>query len=169
MKTLATLAVFAALVSVPAEAQKLDLNFNAVAKNATDKTEISLEGPMLEMVKQTVLKNLTTEQMALFGSVQQIGLHNYEFAKSGDYSDSDLASLRKQLTSSPGWSRVLNSKDKNENTEIYVLTEGDKANGVVLISAAAKELTVIHIVGSIQLAKLQELVNSTLQFKDLAQ
>jgi hypothetical protein len=50
-----------------------------------------------------------------------------------------------------------------------VLMQGDKPAGFLLISAEPKELTVIHVAGSIQLAQLKELVDSTIKFKELAQ
>jgi hypothetical protein len=199
MRTFAAFAFLAALVSVPARAQqpaqgrlgspncqdpgasrpsqaplcgqvpeKLSLNFDAIAKNATEKTELTLEGPMLDILKQTVLK-ASGQDPALFAAVDQISVHSYEFAKPGDYSNSDLDPLRKQLASSPGWSRVLNAKEHGEDTQIYVFIQGDKPSGFLLISAKPEEVNVIHVSGSIQLAQLKELIDSTIRFKDQAQ
>jgi hypothetical protein len=168
MKTLAACALLATLVSVPAGAQKLSLTFDAIAKKATEKTELNLDGPALEMIKQTVLKSAGVDP-SLYTSINEIGLHNYQFEKPGEYSDSDVEALRKQIAGAPGWSRVLNNQDKDENTEIYLLTQAGKPAGLLLIAAEEKELTVIHVIGAIQLAKLQELINSTIKFKDLAQ
>jgi hypothetical protein len=168
MKTFAAIALFAALLSAPAKAQKLNLNFDEIAKKAKDKTELSLEGPLLDMLKQTVLKSADKEKQALFAGIDQISIHSYEFAKPGEYADSDLDPLRKQMANAAGWSRMLNVKEKDEDTQIYVLMQGDKPAGFVLIAAEAEELTVIQVAGSIQLAKLEELVNSTVQFKELA-
>ncbi len=199
MKTFAAFALLAALVSAPARAQKpaqgrlgspncqdpgastpsqaplcgqisskLNLNFDAIAKNATEKTELTLEGPMLDLLKQTVLK-AGGQDPALFAAVDQVSVHSYEFSKPGDYSNSDLDPLRKQLASSAGWSRVLSVKEQGEDTQIYVFMQGDKPAGFLLISAEPKELNVIHVSGSIQLAQLEELVNSTIKFKELAQ
>jgi len=169
MKTLAAFAVLAALACVPARAQKLNINFDAISKKATDKTEMSLEGPMLDMLKQTVLKNVGKDNQAIFAGVDQISLHTYEFAKAGDYSDQDLDALRKQVTGSTGWSRMLNVQEKDEATEIYTFMQGKNPAGFLLIAAEAKELTVIHVSGTFQLAQLQELIKSTVQFKELAQ
>jgi len=169
MKTLATFALLAALASVPASAQKLNLNlnFDAFAKNATEKTELSLEGPLLEMLRQKLAGD--KEHQALFASIDQVSVHNYEYAKPGDYADIDLDPLRRQMASAAGWSRLLDVKEKDESTQIYVLMQGDKPAGFLLISAEPKELTVIHVAGSIQLAQLKELVDSTIKFKELAQ
>jgi hypothetical protein len=172
MKTLASFALLAALASVPASAQKLNLNlnFDALAKNATEKTELSLEGPLLEMLRQKLAKAGDQDnKAALFASIDQVSVHSYEYAKPGDYADSDLDPLRKQMASAAGWSRLLDVKEKDESTQIYVLMQGDKPAGFLLIAAEPKELTVIHVAGSIQLAQLKELVDSTIKFKELAQ
>jgi hypothetical protein len=172
MKTLATFALLAAFVSIPAGAQKLNLNlnFDALAKNATEKTELSLEGPLLELVRQKLVKAGDQDpKAALLASIDQISVHTYEYAREGDYADSDLDPLRRQMASAAGWSRLLDVKEKGESTQIYVLMQGDKPAGFLLISAEPKELTVIHVAGSIQLAQLKELVDSTIKFKELAQ
>ena len=172
MKTLASFALLAALASVPASAQKLNLNlnFDALAKNATEKTELSLEGPLLEMLRQKLAKAGDQDnKAALLASIDQVSVHSYEYAKPGDYADSDLDPLRKQMASAAGWSRLLDVKEKDESTQIYVLMQGDKPAGFLLIAAEPKELTVIHVAGSIQLAQLKELVDSTIKFKELAQ
>ena len=169
----AALALLAASVSIPAGAQKLSLDFEAISKKATEKTELSLEGPALEALKQTVLKQDVLKAAgvdpSLYASVNQVSVHSYEFAKAGDYSDSDLDALRKQVAGSAGWSRMLNVQEKGEATEIYVFTQADKLGGFLLIAAEPKELNVIHVSGSLQMAQLQELINSTIHFAGAAQ
>ena len=45
-----------------------------------------------------------------------------------------------------------------------MLSQDGKPGGFLLISAEPKELTVVHVVGSIDLASLQEVVNSTIHY-----
>lgn len=148
MKTLAVLALLAGCLSVPVRAQKLEMNFDKIAQKAAKKTEVQLDHP------------------PQFTAVDEISVHSYEFEKPGEYADSDLDPLRKQVSGAPGWSRVLNVKDDGQHTEIYMLTVGGKPAALLLIAGEAKELTVVHVLGSIQLAQLQELVNSTVHFKE---
>jgi hypothetical protein len=168
MKTLATAALLAALTSVPAMAQKLNINLEAVAAKASDKTEMSLSGPLLEMVK-TAMSQKTGADHNPFANIDGISLHNYEFEAEGAYSDRDLDGVRKQVTGAAGWTRVLGTKDATDNTEIYVRMEGGKPNGFLLIAEEPKELTVLEISGSAQLAQLQELINSAIKYKDIAE
>lgn len=169
MKKSAMFAVLAGLVSVSAQAQKLNLNFDSIAQKAKEKTEVSLEGPTLDLLRQKLAQSKDQDQGNLFAAIDQVSVHSYEFANPGEYADSDLDPLRKEMANAPGWSRLLNVKEDGEDTQIYVLVQGGKPAGFLLIAAEPKELTVIQIAGSIQLAQLNELVNSTIQFKELAQ
>lgn len=148
MKTLAAIALLAGFACAPARAQKLNLNFDAIAQKAAKKTEVQFDHP------------------PQFTSVDSVSIHEYEFAKPGEYSDSELDPLRKQANSSAGWSRFFNVKENGEHTEMYLLTQGGKPTGFLLIGVEPTKLSVIHISGSIQLAQLQELVNSTVHFKE---
>lgn len=165
MRTLVAPFLLAAVVSTTAAAQQVNLNLDAVAAKASDKTELNLEGPALELIKTA----MSQKEKGLYYGIRGFSLRNYTFAKDGEYSDRDLESLRKQLGSASGWSRVLGAKDQDGNTEIYVLSQGGQPAGFLLIAAEPKELTVIQVSGSIQLANLEELIKSTIQYKDAAQ
>jgi hypothetical protein len=173
MKTLLAATVMAALTCAPASAQKLNSDFGALAAKATAKNEVTLEGGALDLLKQTasVAKKDDTDKAGDLGKmlsgIQGVVIRNYEFAKAGEYSEGDLEPLRRQVEGGAGWSRIVNVKENGESTEIYVYTQGGEPAGMLLIAAEAKELTVVHISGSVQLAQLKDLVNSTIQY-DLA-
>ena len=98
-------------------------------------------------------------------NVSRLVVRNYEFDKTGQYSDADLEPIRKQVSAGTGWSRVVNTKEEHESVEIYMLaSQGGKLGGFLLIAAEEKELTVVHVVGSIDLASLQEVVKSTIAY-----
>jgi len=159
MRTLLTV-VFCAALSISARAQTLDINFDALAAKAKDKAEITLEGPLLTQALQMAPDKVK----GAVANVSRVMVRHYEFQNTGQYSDSDLDAVRKQVSNSAGWSRVLNVKEEHESTEIYMLSQNGKPGGFLLISAEPKELTVIHVVGTIDLARLREVVNSTIHY-----
>lgn len=159
MKTLMLGVLTMALV--PAWGQKLDLNFDSVAAKAQNKTEVDLEGPVLTAMQKSVNNK---DLAGILQKVTGVFVRTYEFEKNGAYSDADLQTLRKQVTGAPGWSRVVNVKEDNESTEIYVFSDAGQPAGFLIISAEPKELTVVHVQGTIQLAQLQEVVQSSIQF-----
>ena len=80
-------------------------------------------------------------------------MKSFEFDAPGAYTESDIETIRKQV-SGPGWSRVVSVREKQELTEIYFWRERDTNGGMVVISAEADELTVVNIVGRVDLASL---------------
>jgi uncharacterized protein DUF4252 len=159
MKTLAWMALTVALV--PAWGQKLDLNFDNLAAKAHEKTEVDLDRSMIGLV----LKNSGAKDLnGVLSGINGVVVRNYEFERAGAYSDADLQPLRKQVASGTGWSRIVNVKEDNETTEIYMFSQGDTPGGFLIISAEPKELTVVHVEGTVQLAQLQELVQSSVKF-----
>jgi hypothetical protein len=68
---------------------------------------------------------------------------------------SDVESIRSQLT---GWTRIVAvTSNHSENTDVYLKKNGDQIDGLFIIDAEPKELTVVHIDGPIRPEELSEL------------
>ncbi len=146
------------LLCLPAWAQKPDLNFGALSTRAAQKAEVDLDQAQLAKIFGTqALKGA-------FEGAKAVHVRNYEFAKDGMYGESDLAPLRKQVGGGSGWARIVNIKEKDEATEIYLLTSDNEPAGLLLISAEARELTVVWVEGRLDLVHLQELVSSSIHY-----
>jgi predicted nucleotidyltransferase len=74
------------------------------------------------------------------------------------YQASDIEAVRKQLEA-PGWNRLVQTRSKktHEDVDIYVMVENQQAIGLALISSEPRELTIVNIVGAIDLDKLRKL------------
>ncbi|HEV2864677.1 MAG TPA: DUF4252 domain-containing protein [Pyrinomonadaceae bacterium] len=97
----------------------------------------------------------------LIKGLRGLYVRSYEFKAAGQYAESDLAQIRSQL-SGPGWSRVMSLKNRGDDfddAEVYAAREGDRVEGLVILAVNAKEVTVINVVGSVDLAKLQRLAD----------
>ena len=84
---------------------------------------------------------------------------SYEFKSEGQFTEGDLAPLREQLRA-PGWTRIVDIKSRDameDNAEVYVATDGGRVEGMAILSVEPKELTVINIVGAIDIEKLKRL------------
>jgi len=143
---------------VSASAQTIVFNLDALAAKAKEKAEITLEGPLLTQALQMVPDKIKSA----VASVTRLMVRHYEFDKPAQYSDADLEAVRKPVSS---WPRVVNVKEEHESVEIYVSTGPDgKPVGFLLIAAEPKELTIVQVTGSIDLASLKEVVNSTIHY-----
>lgn len=157
MRTLLTATLGLVLAAALARSQTLDFNLDSLAAKAKEKAEVTLDGPLLALALQKAPDKVKDAAV----NVTRVVVRHYEFDQAGKYSDSDLDAIRRQVST---WSRIINVKEEHESTEIYMLSQDGKPAGFLLISAEPKELTVVHIAGSIDLASLQAVVKSTISY-----
>jgi hypothetical protein len=157
--------------------QKLDLKLDEIAGKASQKHEIDLDGPLLKTamanLPQLAAKHTKPEKdgkpseiqlPALLSSVTGVYVRNYSFDTPGAYSDAELDGIRKQVGDGSGWMRIVRMKEKNEATEVYLLSHGEEIAGALVLSAQPKELTVVHVTGAATMAQMKELVNSNVKY-----
>jgi len=85
-------------------------------------------------------------------------VRSYTFKRPGEYSKADVKSLQAQILT-PGWQAVVSTHDLKQggDVDVYLLRNGDRTEGVAIIAAEPRQLTIVNIVGSIDLAKLAQL------------
>ena len=158
------LTVLVVCIALPgvAQAGKLELkNLDKLADRAAEVNDVTLDGSLLQLAV-SVMKSSGDPDAAqvvdLIKGLKGIYVKNFEFDSPGQYSQADVESIRSQLTG-PGWQRIVTSfsKRNGERDEVYLLKDGDKINGVTVLVAEARELTVVNIVGAIDPEKLGEL------------
>ena len=59
----------------------------------------------------------------------------------------------------PGWSRIVEARSNKDHTDVdvFVLIDGDKAQGLSIIASQPREFTIVNIVGNIDLEQLHAL------------
>lgn len=146
-----------ALFIARAAPQDISLDaFEPLAAKATEHFEISLGGFALQLAAGFLNEKNPDEARvkALVVSLKGIYIRSYTFAKAGEYSLSDVDRVRSQLK---GWNKIVSVHEHDEDTGIYLRTEGEKILGLVIVSAEPTELTLINIVGSIHPDQLKDL------------
>jgi hypothetical protein len=143
------------LLPALAAGQKLELKLDSLAAKASEKAVVDLDGSTLGLAKQ---KGQLGAHMP--ATLEEVHVRNYEFSKSGGYSDQDLEPLRRQLRAGSGWSRILNVKEKQESTEIYTHSRDDKFGGFLIVACEADEVSIVHLVGTLTPEQVKELVGS---------
>ena len=146
-----------------AEAQDVKLqlsNLDKLEARASDSVDVTLDGQMLRLAEK-FLDSRKPDQAAvkdLLSGLKGVYVKVFNFDKEDEYTAADLDSVRTQLRA-PGWSRMVGVKSRREgdNVEVYTILSGSQINGMAVIAANPKELTVINIVGSIDLEKLIQL------------
>ena len=140
---------------------KLEIkNLEPLAKKASEVVDVNLDGALLRLASRFMTDEDDREGLEIVKNLKGIYVKNFEFDKPDEYSPADVQAIRSQLQT-PGWSRIVSAQDKREGetSEIYIMTAGDGGAvlGMAIIDAEPKELTVVNIVGPIDIDKLSEL------------
>jgi hypothetical protein len=145
----------------PIDLSKLDKDvFDRLQAKASDSVDVSLDSNVIRMGAR-FLEGQTGDAAKikkLIDGLKSITVRSYTFDKKGEYTEADVQKIRDQVRS-PEWSRIVNahSKADGENSEIYLMTVQDKPAGLLIIASEPNELTVVHIVGSVDLKDLDAL------------
>ena len=146
------------LMSAPLQAQRLNIDFPGLADRAAETVDVTLDGPMLRLASKFLSDDDSAQRAArdIVRNLTGIYVRSYEFDKEGEYDRSIVDRVRTQL--GPSWQKIVNVRSRlKENVEIYVDSRGDNPAGLLIISADPKELTVVNLVGPIDLDRLSSL------------
>ena len=146
---------------LPLAAQLRTNNLDALAAKAKEASDITLDGPMLQMAGKFLAGDKSGDSKEVFvknalANLKAIQVRNFEFAEEGQYRQDDLEPIRMQLRG-PGWSKIVSNRSEKESSEIFTKTDGNRVTGFAILAAEPKELTVVYIEGSIDLADLAQL------------
>jgi hypothetical protein len=162
-------ALLAAFTFVAASAQgvqgvsgrlRLD-SLERLAPKATETVNIEIDGFLVKFAG-SILSDKDADERAVkevISGLKGIYVRSYEFKTEGEFAESDLASIREQLRG-PGWSRIIDVKSLGvefDDDEVYLATAGGRVEGLVLLDIQPKEVTVINIVGALDIEKLKKL------------
>ncbi len=141
-------------------AQQFQFNLDHLAAKANETVDISLSSAMLQFAAKFMDGKDPEEAQVkkLLNGITGIYVKSYEFKNEGAWAPADLDRVRNQLRA-PQWARIVGvtSKEDGEHAEVFVRSENQKMTGIAILVAEAKELTVVNIVGSIDLNSLAEL------------
>jgi hypothetical protein len=163
LRTLFTFLFGLLLLAGSAKAQEARLQITGLEKlaaKAAESVDINMDGSMLQLAAKFFSDQKPDEARIkqLIAGLKGIYVRSFEFDKEGEYSLEDVNAIRQQ-TRAPGWSKLVGvrSKRDKEDVDIFARMEGDKVIGLAIIAVEPKQLTVVNIVGSIDLEKLSDL------------
>lgn len=150
-------------LATPAWAQDSRLRLDhltQLSEKATETVDVTVDQAMLQLAAG-FLSSKEPDQAAikdLVGGLRGIYVRSYSFNRDSVYSAQDVEAIRKQLRA-PGWARLVNvqSKREGESVEVYLWQQGDRPGGLAVLTVEPRELTVVNIVGSIDLTRLAAL------------
>ncbi len=145
----------------PQPPAKLDLNLDHLAKNAVESVTVTLDRQLLKFAAKFIPEgdDEAGEIKKLINGLDLVYVRVFEFEKEGMYPLAEIEKLRKQLRG-PGWwpmVKVESARKGGDNVDVFLRREADKVLGLAIIVTEPTELTVVNIVGDIDLEKLSKL------------
>jgi hypothetical protein len=133
-------------------------NLQALEDKAEQVVSVNLEGQSLdEGGKLLAIRNGVSKSVnELIKGLKGVYLRRFWFGGKKSYEDADMEPIKKELQR-PGWSPMIGIRNKNEAVSVYSYTENNRLTGVAVFSADSKEVTVVNIVGPVDLEALSEL------------
>jgi len=164
MKLRTSLIVLSLLIAMPllvqAQDPRLQLgSLDHLAGKANQTVDVKVDERLMKIAAKFLSDKDADEREVkkLVEGLKGIYVKSFEFDTEGQYTAADLETIRTQLRG-PGWTRLVNVMSKKDgNVEVYLLFNGDQVGGLAVLHTDAKELTVVNIVGPIDLDKLAQL------------
>lgn len=130
-----------------------------LAAKASQTVDVNIDERLVRIAAKLLSDKDEDEREAkkIVTGLKGIYVKSFEFDNSGDYSPADVEAIRSQLRG-PNWSRLVNVTSRKEgNLEVYLLMNGEQIGGLAVLHSNDKELTIVNLVGPVDLDKLAKL------------
>lgn len=147
--------------SVLAQEARLDISqLDKLAARAAETVDVTLDEKLLQLASRFINSNNPQEAniKELIAGLKGVYVRVFEFEKPGEYAPADLEAIRAQLRA-PGWTRIVGviSRREGQNVDVHLRLQGNDVIGLAIIASEPRELTLVNIVGPIDLEKLSRL------------
>lgn len=152
------LAMTLAILALPLVAQEVDLSiFKGLEAKARETSNIDLGPEQMSLMKgfSGLLGGDLSEATA---GLKRVKVYSLEFDKDGMYSLADAESVRTKVKSDSKWLSLISVKEKGGFTEIMTHKgPNGEMDGFLVLAAEPRELTIVNIIGVLDLNKLAKL------------
>jgi hypothetical protein len=153
------LIVTTALVASAQDSRIQLSSLDHLAAKASQTVDVSIDERLIRIAAK-IFKDTDVEEKKikdLLVGIKGIYVKSFEFEIDGQYGAADIETIKTQLRG-PGWTRLVgvNSK-KDGNFEVHLLMNGEQVGGLAVVHTDLRELTVVNIVGPVDLDKLASL------------
>jgi len=161
MRKLVLVFILAFAVAVPASAQRINLDLPGLAglaDRAEEVVDVTLDASLIRLAAKFLGDDDPEEReiRQMISGLQGIYVRSYTFAKDGEYDRSLLDRVKSQL--GPSWKPLVTVRSKTkENVNIMADMRGERVAGLVILAAEPRELTIVNIVGEIDIDRLSKL------------
>jgi len=156
----ALLLIFAATLTAKAQGARIQLsNLDHLAARASQTVDVNIDERLVQIAWRALSSDDVDEAKVkkIVSGLKGIYVKSFEFENRGEFTPADVELVRSQLRG-PAWSRLVNVTSKKDGSvEVYMMLVGDQISGLAVLSVEDKELTVVNIIGPVDLEKLSKL------------
>ncbi len=142
------------------DAQQLQLpDLSRLSTGAIDVVDVNVDQSLLGLAASFMSGTGDEAEMkSLIAGLKGIYVKSFTYGKDGAYDPAVLDVVRRQLSGGQ-WSRLVSAKSAAEGSDVavYLWRNGDKPGGLAVLSAGPREVTLVNIVGTIDLEQLRTL------------
>ena len=168
MKTIATISIrliffslaITVLTALPAYGQEARLQISHLdrfADKATDIIDVSVDQTLLQLAAKFLKPERSPDEAIakqILTDLKGIYVKRYQFETEGEYLASDVETIRAQFDT-PGWARIANVRSKRKASfDVVIMTDGNVIKGLAVFAVEPRALTVVNVVGPIDVEKL---------------
>jgi hypothetical protein len=161
---IASAVVIGLVAAAPAFAQtallKLD-NLDKLGASAKQVIDVTVDEQLLQLASKFLSSTRSSDEREikeLVKDLKGVYVKRFEFDGDGQYSSADVEPVLKQLRGA-GWARIVGvtAKKDYQNIEVFVMTDASLIKGIAVVVAQPRELTVVNVVGPIDVDRLSRL------------
>jgi hypothetical protein len=160
MPLIAFLLVLAPALVAKAQDSRIQMgSLDHLAAKASQTVDVNIDERLMRMAARVFSDKDEDERQVkqLIAKLKGIYVKRFDFEADGQFAAADIETIRTQLRG-PGWTRLVNVTSKKEGMiEVYLLFNGDVVGGLAVLHTDDRELTVVNIVGPVDLDKLAKL------------
>ena len=164
LRRLSGLCLLALFAVIPANAQQGKIQIDHLEKLATravETVDVTFDDKLLTLTGKFFNENRSPDEKLvkdIIKDLKGVFVKRFVFEKENEYSDADVEAIRSQLNS-PGWTKIVGVRSRRQgaNVDVHIMTDESLIKGLAVLVAEPKALTVVNIVGPIDVEKLSQL------------
>lgn len=152
----------AIVLSVPAwgfTSGRLEVDTQELEAQADEVVEVNLDGEALQEGSKllSIRSGISNSIKSLLGGIKGIYRKTYRFAAGNEYDEEAVTDIRSQITDG-GWAPMIDVQNRKQSKGLTVYsftsTDASEPNGVAVVSTDPGEITVLNLVGDVDLEAL---------------
>lgn len=158
-------ALFSAAIASAAYGQDAKLQIDYLDKfnsSASEMIDVTVDERLLQLAAKFLNPKRSPDEAKikeLVEGLKGVFVKRFGFEQEGQFTDADVEAIRSQLRN-PAWSRVVGVRSRKKtsiNIDVYIMSEGAIIKGLAVLAVEPKALTVVNVVGPIDIEKLSQL------------